>query len=336
VWYSLSLVSASDQLTVWQRWVRQPQKVWFRKALFQVHLWSGLAIGLYILMISVTGSVLVYWNELYLAATPLPILSKGSGPRLTDDQLRVDAQQLYPGYRVIKITRSRNLDQAVDIGLQRGNQMKHRLFDPRSGKDLGNTVSMGMQVVSFILDLHDNLLAGHTGRVVNGVGAFAVLLVAFSGLVIWWPGSKTWRRSLKLPRGVGWKRTNWHLHSMAGFWSFGFTLVFALSGIYLCFPDRVQDIADRIEPLTAANARGRLVDQVIYWLAYLHFGRINGRGIPCSGPGLCDQATKATWALFGLAPAVLFVTGAILWWNRVLRPRMASGRQAVRPPSVNA
>src|SRR5713226_287013 len=94
---SLSLVAGSNQLTVWQRWVRQPQKIWLRRALFQVHLWSGLAVGLYILMISVTGSVLVYRNELYRAATREPIISKGSRPRLSDDQLAEAARHLYPG-----------------------------------------------------------------------------------------------------------------------------------------------------------------------------------------------------------------------------------------------
>lgn len=69
------------------------------------------------------------------------------------------------------------------------------------------------------------------------------------------------------------------------------------------------------------NAGFRISDRVIYWLAYLHFGRINGIGIPCSGPGFCDQMTKATWAVFGLAPAATFVTGTLMWWNRVLRPR---------------
>ena len=56
--------------TAWQRWVRQPQKVWLRRAIFQVHLWSGIGVGLYVFFISVTGSVLVYRNELYVAATP--------------------------------------------------------------------------------------------------------------------------------------------------------------------------------------------------------------------------------------------------------------------------
>jgi uncharacterized iron-regulated membrane protein len=209
----------------------------------------------------------------------------------------------------------------VVVVFERGKQSKRRLFDPRTGSDLGDSVSAGMRAVAFILDLHDNLLAGETGRTVNGAGACAVLLVAASGIVIWWPGSKTWRRSVKLPGRVGWKRAIWHLHSMIGFWSFAFAVVFGLSGIYLCFPERIQDIADWIDPLTGPPRR-RFVDQVIYWLAYLHFGRINGIGIPCRGPGLCDQTVKATWALFGVAPAVLFVTGAIMWWNRVLRPRM--------------
>jgi uncharacterized iron-regulated membrane protein len=329
-------VSGSNQLTVWQRWVRQPQKIWFRRALFQVHLWSGIAIGIYILIISVTGSVVVYRNELYRAATPEPIISKGSGPRLRDDQLREAATRLYPGYRVVKLGRALDPDEAVDVWLRRGDRIKMRLFDPRGGSDLGDSVPTGIWLVSKLLDLHDNLLAGATGRKVNGVGALAVLALAITGLAIWWPGIKTWRRSLTLHRGVGWKRLTWDLHSMIGIWSIGFILVFALSGVYLGMPQPFQDLADRLEPLTAANAGTRIGDRVIYWLAYLHFGRINGIGIPCSGPGFCDQTTKVIWALFGMAPAAMFVTGAIMWWNRVLRPRLASARRTARSRAVTA
>ena len=108
-------------------------------------------------------------------------------------------------------------------------------------------------------------------------------------------------------------------------------LVFGVSGAYLSIPQPLQNLADRLEPPTAANAGLRIGDRVIYWLAFLHFGRINGIGIPCGGPGFCDQTTKAIWALFGLAPAAMFVTGAIMWWNRVLRPRLAHGRIAATP-----
>ena len=237
--------------------------MWLRRALFQVHLWSGIGVGLYVLMISVTGSVLVYRNELYRAS---------------------------PGV---------------------------------------------MRATSRLLDLHDNLLAGENGRRINGVGAGAVLAIAVTGLVIWWPGIRAWRRSLMLPRGVGWRRMTWHLHSMVGFWSVGFTVLFALSGAYFSFPSAFQEVADRLDP-APIDAPFRMSDQVIYWLAYLHFGRINGIGIPCRGPGLCDQTTKAVWALFGLAPAAMFVTGAILWWNRVVRPRWHTLARRTGPANPDA
>ncbi len=312
-------------MTYWQRWIRQPQTVWLRKAIFQIHLWSGIGLGLYVLLISVTGSILVYRNELYRVATADPIVVTASGPQLTDDQLKAAAIRAYPGYRVVRISRALNPDQAVGIILSRGGGEKNRLFNPYTGADVGETVPLGIWMVSELLSLHDDLLGGTTGREVNGLGSILVAVLAFTGMVVWWPGIRKWRKSLTVPRGAGWQRTIWGLHSMIGFWGLGIILLFAASGVYLCAPELVQDLADKIEPLTDANLRTRTVDQVIYWLAYLHFGRINGIGIPCRGPGLCDQATKLTWAVAGLTPAGMFVTGAVMWWNRV-------GRKKLKPP----
>jgi uncharacterized iron-regulated membrane protein len=33
--------------------------------------------------------------------------------------------------------------------------------------------------------------------------------------------------------------------------------------------------------------------------------------------------TKFVWAVFGLAPAVMFVTGVMMWWNRVVRKKLS-------------
>ena len=280
-------------------------------------------------MISVTGSVLVYLNELYRALTPPPIISKASAARLSDQQLTEAAERTYPGYHVQRIFHPLNPDQAADVWLSRDGEIKKRLFDPRTGADLGNTVPAGIWFVSHMLDLHDNLFAGPAGRKVNAFAALTFILVGLSGLVIWWPGTKTWRRSLKVPAGVGWKRTVWHLHSMVGFWGLALVLMFGMSGFYFGFPEQFQNFADWLQPPNPGVDGARLVDKVIYWMAYLHFGRINGIGIPCKGPGLCDQATKATWAIFGLVPAAMFVTGAIIWWNRVLRPWMTSASRPI-------
>ena len=42
------------------QWMRAPQKLWLRRAIFQIHLWSGIGLGVYMFVICLTGSVLVY------------------------------------------------------------------------------------------------------------------------------------------------------------------------------------------------------------------------------------------------------------------------------------
>ena len=311
-----------EHMTYWQRWVSQPQTIWLRRAIFQLHTWSGVGVGLYVLMASVTGSIVVYSNELYRAATRAPIVVAQSGPRLTDDELKAAAIRAYPGYTMLRISGGQNLDQAVTVSLTAWTGRKDRLFNPYTGKDLGDAVPPGIKAISKLLELHDDLLTGTTGRSINGLGAVLFILLALTGIVVWWPGIKTWRRSLTVRRNVGWRRFTWDLHSMLGFWTLGIIVLFGLSGAYLGNPQMFQDFADRIQPATADNAGVRTVDTVIYWLAYLHFGRINGIGIPCHGPGLCDQATKFVWALAGLAPAAMFMTGAVMWWNRVVRKKV--------------
>jgi uncharacterized iron-regulated membrane protein len=94
---------------------------------------------------------------------------------------------------------------------------------------------------------------------------------------------------------------------------------------------------DFLEPLDESNPVERVVDKIQYWLAYLHFGRLGGRGIPGCGRGLCNSTTKAIWALVGLVPPVMFVTGAFMWWNRVIRPaarRSESVQAAVPQPTT--
>src|SRR6516164_10313752 len=93
----------SSSIPSWQRWVSQPQTLWLRKAIFQVHMWSGIGLGLYVLVVSVTGSIVVYSNELYFAATRPPVVLTPSGPRLTEDELKAAASRAYPGYSFIGI-----------------------------------------------------------------------------------------------------------------------------------------------------------------------------------------------------------------------------------------
>jgi uncharacterized iron-regulated membrane protein len=49
----------------WRQWLRQPKATWTRKAVFQLHLWSGLLLGLYVVVVCATGSAIVFRNDIY-------------------------------------------------------------------------------------------------------------------------------------------------------------------------------------------------------------------------------------------------------------------------------
>lgn len=308
-------------MNVWRRWATQPQSLFVRKALFQIHLWTGIAVGLHVFAISLTGSILVYRNELYRFFSPQPRIVSGAGTPMSDEALAAAARRAFPGYEIGEARPGEAPNHAVEVTLALGDDEPiRRLFHPFTGENLGNPLPLGYRVTAWMLDLHDNLLYGQTGRQVNGVGALLLVVLCLTGLVIWWPGSKKWRRSLTIERRASWFRFAWTLHSAFGFWLFLFLLMWGLTGAYLSLPAVFASIFDYIEPFDENSPVERIGDRIQYWLAYLHFGRLGGRGIPWCGRGLCNSITKATWAVIGLVPPAMFVTGAFMWWSRVLRP----------------
>jgi uncharacterized iron-regulated membrane protein len=310
-------------MTLLQRAWRTPQDLLLRRILFQIHLWCGIAIGLYLTVICLSGSILVYRNELYRYFEPKPVFVEGSGTALTEDALRAAAKRVYPEHEIRSVQMGEKPNQAVEMRLQHeDDDADLRLFHPVTGQDIGNAVPLGYRITAWMLKLHDDLLNGQTGRKVNGAGAIILTLLCLTGAVLWWPGIRNWTRSVFLDRRANWKRFNWSLHSVLGFWFFAFVFIWGFTGAYLSYPDKFSQVFDWIQPLDENSVDERLVDRIQYWIAYLHFGRLGGRGIPWCGRGLCDSMTKATWATIGVVPPILFFTGAIMWWSRSLRPRM--------------
>ncbi len=298
----------------WQKWVAQPQGLWLRRALLQVHLWTGIGLGLYILVISVSGVMLIYRNELYRTFAPQPRIVSVSGPRMEREQLTAAAERAYPGYAVTDLRERGEPNLAVEISLSRGEELTLRLFDPYTGEDLGYALPAGFRFTAWLLDLHDNLLSGETGRRVNGIGGLSLVLMSVTGVIIWWPGIRSWRRSLSIDLRTNWKALNWSLHSALGFWCLAFVLMWGVTGTYLSYPQPFSDVVEYLEPFDENNPVERIGDTVLYWLGYLHFGRFIRR-IPGCGPG-CNSTLMAVWAVFGLMLPVMFVTGVLMWWNR--------------------
>ena len=286
-------------MTLWQRWVQRPQSLWVRKIFFQIHLWVGIGIGLYVAAVSISGSAIVYRRGL---RRPVVVAVAGR-PRMPAEEVEERAQRAYPTREVLSVADPRKPGQPDVVVLQAPKERIERLFDPYTGADLGHPRSGLDRVFGWLADLHDNLLSGLTGRTLNGIGAFLLVLLACTGTMIWWPGISNWRRSITINRRARPARVNWDLHSAIGFWCSLLVLIWGISGFCLCFPGVLDFL---------------LGNEFRLWITRLHFGRFN-------------RGTEALWTVLGLAPAVLAATGALMWWNRVLSKKVYRWRRPSSP-----
>jgi uncharacterized iron-regulated membrane protein len=297
----------------WQRWVQAPQQLRWRRALFQVHLWIGIALGAYIVVISVSGSAIVFRRELNAWLVPRTVPST-AGVRLTADELLDAARRAYPEYEVKTVREQRRPERPVLVSLERNGKSSERLFDPYAGVDMGHSYPPTLRAVEWLVDLHDNLLAGATGRFVNGLAGILLSALFVSGAVLWWPGRRRWRQSLAPGAPEASRRFTWRLHSALGFWSFGLLFVWAITAAYFAFPEPVEAAIDWFDSDLSDSVRPG--EPVLLALIQLHFGRFGGLGV------------RFLWVVLGLLPAALFVTGFVLWWTRVARRRVSSASGA--------
>jgi uncharacterized iron-regulated membrane protein len=218
----LPLRQHPETLTVWQQWLQHPERFRVRQALFQIHLMVGAVVSLYVVMMSVTGSIIVFRDEL------------------------------------------------------------SRWYS-----------------VEWLVNLHEKLLLGENGRLVNGIGAICVTTVCLTGAIVWWPGLKNWRRSLKVSWGSRFARFTWDAHSAFGFWCFLFILMWGISGLYFSFPQAFYVPSSLVDPAD------KYTDRILFVLSELHFGRF-------------AWYTEALWAVLGLVPAFLAFTGVFICCRRMI------------------
>ncbi len=277
-----------------------------RRAFFQVHLWSGVVLALYILVICVSGSAIVFRRDLDKTLCP-PAVTVHVGPqRLSTAELTSKAHARYPRFDPSRITirSARAADAPVEVLFSGRGVQLDRLFDPYTGEDLADAIGCEPGFVTSLAAFHDHLGGGQTGLLINGVLAIAVSLLALSGVIVWWPGKRHLWRAMTVRTHAPLPRLLRELHGALGFWLLLLVLLWTVTGIYFAFPRPFNAVADFIDQ---AGVPSLSVDDAIAAIVRLHFGRAFGRGI------------EVLWAALGLLPAVLVVTGLITWWQRIQR-----------------
>ncbi|MEI7948704.1 MAG: PepSY-associated TM helix domain-containing protein [Gammaproteobacteria bacterium] len=290
-------------MTAWQRWLQAPNTLWLRRMLFQVHLWLGIGFGVYILMLSLSGSAVVLRPQFSRWFVHNEAASSQE-PRLEGGQLEAKIAAAYADFTVKRVVPSTRGRRATYVALEQDGVESTRYFDPYSGLDLGPTFPWPVASMEWLVSLHDDLLLGPYGKTVNGFGGALLLGMLVTGVILWWQGKRRWQEGLvisaKSPRSF-----MWQLHSFVGFWAIFLLFVWGVTAVYFAWPEPFDAVIDWMDENPADGDRP---DAWLLFLIRMHFGRFRDA-----------LWANILWMLLGLLPALLYVSGFLLWYRRVLK-----------------
>lgn len=210
-----------------------------RKRLWQLHSWIGLFAGLGLLIVGLTGSVLVFREEvdamLMPESHPVPV-SDGRSKLTLDERIAKVREQL-PGYEIVSWGTSPDpskLDQIAIMPLDKPNgEWRWLKADPYTGKALLSGDASAQTFTDWLVHLHVSLLLSDWGTLLVGVFALMLCLLGLSGVYLY-------RRFWKTLFLLRWRSASRiffsDLHKMVGITSTVFNLILGFTGAWWNLP----------------------------------------------------------------------------------------------------
>ena len=230
-----------------------------RRAAFHLHRWIGLVVGLLLILIGITGSLLVFEAEISdwlntqqfgtivrqaerLAPATAIEIAKTTHPTWQAVNLYIPADDHHP-YKLRMTAPAAN----PDLYLHGNNEV---FVHPYTGKVLGDRVER-FSFYRFLLNLHYRLFAEDIGIIVVGMTGLLLLSLSLSGLMLW-PGWRKLINGFKIKWDAHPKRVNFDIHKVVGIVSAIFLTITAFTGFCWNFYDVTQPA---IYTLTATPTR---------------------------------------------------------------------------------
>ena len=196
-----------------------------RSTIFWIHLVCGVAVGLVVLMMSVTGVILTYERQILAWAerTTFPAPAPGA-ERLTLEELVEAAKLRRPDFAPTTIVLRNEPDAPVVLGAGRSNQL---LADPYTGEVSEPGAQSLRSFFSAVTAWHRWFNASGesrtAARAVTGASNLAFLFLVLSGMYLWLPRIWKWAafkaRLMFNAKATTAKARDFNWHHVFGIWS---------------------------------------------------------------------------------------------------------------------
>ncbi|MBD2771750.1 PepSY-associated TM helix domain-containing protein [Iningainema tapete] len=205
-----------------------------RDITFYLHRYLGLVVGLVLIIIGLTGSLLVFEKEIsqFLVTQQFGQVSVGQ-QRVPVESVLDTVKTAYasqPDLKLLGINTVGDAQTPYRVLLQSPNEQRTEVFvNPYTGKIMGSQV-WDTSEIGLIFKLHYQLLAGKVGEVIAGIVAFVLLILSITGIVLW-PGWRKLIAGFKIKWDAHPKRVNFDVHKLIGAIAAVFLTMIAFTGV---------------------------------------------------------------------------------------------------------
>ena len=201
-----------------------------RKLIGKIHLYLSMIAGMFIVLIGLTGSLLVFEHELNRILHP-DLYRVTEGEKVTYEKAIQTIAAEHPKGDIQRVyTPDEPSAQGVYLfRVKEGKEKQEIYIDPGSGKingELGEKAFFNQ-----VGELHYHLLLNDfKGKEIVGIIGFIFFFIILSGLYLWWPGIRKWMRGFIIRQSRNQYVKQFDLHRVIGAVSVPFLLIVSLTG----------------------------------------------------------------------------------------------------------
>ncbi|MDY0780984.1 PepSY-associated TM helix domain-containing protein [Tenacibaculum sp. IB213877] len=214
------------------------QKSIFKKIVSWLHLWPSLVAGIIVLFVCITGTIIVYADEIMELAAGEALYVEAKDERISHEKIFDVINNINPNYKISEIVFYK--DPKRTFRLRVFDLKEKNLFMMYMDPYTGNILKTDHTIYFFYITahLHAQLLAGSIGGWIVVISTIVFLIGCITGLILWWP--KKWNKSTrKASFTIKWKakfkRLNYDLHNVLGFYTLPFSIILSLTGLIIFF-----------------------------------------------------------------------------------------------------
>jgi uncharacterized iron-regulated membrane protein len=224
-----------------------------RRAVFLLHLWIGLTVGLWFVVMGLTGSVMA-WHDPMVSWEFARRTPPGAGDIIPPSRAVARVKAAHPDLTApevaLFIPPSNSFAPYVFFRVT-PNPMHSRfyLIDAHTGAELPS-FRISDTVTGIVEYIHIALLYPTYGEQINGILAIITIPLLLSGIWLWWPPVlRQLKARLTVKRGAPPKRLLYDLHNVLGMYGLPLLAILTVTTVVVVAESKFHD------PLTTAARR---------------------------------------------------------------------------------